>query len=448
MRGTDSQIYCDNTNRLRLGLLVHMLDLCKWTSFHRRTLRLMVSTWVCCLDRCTFKKQLSGREDYGFHCYMEICQFIYCLLSRTRLLSGLPDLHDWEAYMDVSKVETFKKVDTADFLLNHSFGEELQRGKTGEMQEFRNRCREFMDRLVDVLLGSNLVASDFLQGVYAFCPELLLEGDDRYIFRLFSKLVRVLERSGALSSEEAKSGSEEFVTFVVDARRRHTDAERSAEDIVDVVSFLLNDYSFLARKDLCRILKLCCLVMRRPAPGGPEVRVSLDGCVVPAGVVASCLRGVQSYVRGPDFKLGSFFTQHTMDCVRDALSGARDFMTASSDFDPWRRICLLDRDEFVRHYSELFEAHIKRKKDESYQRFRTANQRVRRSATDVNVFAASSGGRSGRGSSSVAGSAALKTPTKRPAVSASKESKKNESSVKNKKKSKKQSGDASSSKKC
>ena len=84
-----------------------------------------------------------------------------------------------------------------------------------------------------------------MQGVYAFCPELLLEGDDRYIFRLFSKLLRVLERSGALSSEEAKSGSEEFVTFVVDARRRHDDSERSAESIADVVSYLLNDFQWV-----------------------------------------------------------------------------------------------------------------------------------------------------------------------------------------------------------
>ena len=77
---------------------------------------------------------------------------MYCLLSRTRQISSLPELHDWEAYMDASKIEAFKKIDTADFLLSHDFGEELQRGKTGEMQEFRNRCREFMDDLVDVLL--------------------------------------------------------------------------------------------------------------------------------------------------------------------------------------------------------------------------------------------------------------------------------------------------------
>ena len=137
--------------------------------------------------------------------------------------------------MATSKLELFTKIDTSDLLLNHSFSEELQRGKTGEMQEFRNRCREFMDRLVGVLVETNLLSSEFLQGVYACCPELLLEGDDCYIFRLFGKLVRVLERSGALSSEEAKSGTEEFVTFIVDARRRNADCESNAEGIADIM---------------------------------------------------------------------------------------------------------------------------------------------------------------------------------------------------------------------
>ena len=98
-----------------------------------------------------------------------------------------------------------------------------------------------MDRLVDVPLESNLLSSDFLQGVCAFCPELLLEGGDRYIFRLFGKLVRFLERSGALSSGEANAGAEEFLTFVVDARLRHADAANSAENVVDVTSYFLGD---------------------------------------------------------------------------------------------------------------------------------------------------------------------------------------------------------------
>ena len=60
------------------------------------------------------------------------------------------------------------------------------------------QCRKFMERLVDAILGQQPVTGEFSQGLYAFCPELLLEGDDRHMLGLFSKLIRVLESSGCL----------------------------------------------------------------------------------------------------------------------------------------------------------------------------------------------------------------------------------------------------------
>ena len=116
---------------------------------------------------------------------------------------------------------------------------------------------------------------------------------------------------------------------------------------------------------------LGCLVMRRPATDYPEVNFSLKDCSVPASIISSCLRGVQSYVRNPEFKLGVFFSQHTLGCARDSISGAREFMSSSS-FDPWNRLCVGDRAEFIQRYSELFKTHIDRRKEESYQRFRVA----------------------------------------------------------------------------
>ena len=243
---------------------------------------------------------------------------------------------------------------------------------------------------------------------------------------------------------------EEFVTFVVDARHRHADAERSAEFIADVMSYFLAEYSFLAQKDLCRILKLCCLVMRRPATDYPEVNFSLKDCSVPPSMISSCLRGMQSYsyVRNPEFKLGVFFSQHTMDCVRDSISGAREFMSSSSSFDPWNRLCVGDRTEFTQRYSELFKAHVDRRKEESYQRFWVANQRVHRGAVDVNVFPPSSRGRGARGGSSPAKCSPSKTSSKRPLAQSSKDGSIGTSTVKSTKKaSKKQSGGASSPKK-
>ena len=188
--------------------------------------------------------------------------------------------------------------------------------------------------------------------------------------------------------------------------------------------------------------------MPRPAADYPEAVFSLDNCVVPAAVISSCLRGVQSYVRNPEFKLGAFFTQHTMDCVRDAISGAREFMSASSIFDPWSRVCVGDRVEFVQRYSELFKAQIDCRKEESYQRVRTANQRVRITAADVGVFSTLSCIRAARGGSSTARGVSSKTPSKRPVSQSSKSDSSGLSSTKNTKKvSKKQSSGSSSSKK-
>ena len=85
-----------------------------------------------------------------------------------------------------------------------------------------------------------------------------------------------------------------------------------------------------------------------------------------------------------------------MESVRDAISSARNFMVSPSEFDPWARFCTSDRSAFVLRYSELFSAHLDRKKEASYQRFRTANQRIRSDGTGDSRAGASSGGRPGR----------------------------------------------------
>ena len=127
---------------------------------------LLVSDLLLCLDHCTFKKQKYGRADTSFHAYSEVCQFVYCLLSRSWKLSGLSKLNDWESHMDPSKLDSFEKISSDDFLVNHDFGIELHRSNTSGACEFRNRCSEFADRLVDVILNQQVVFSDFLQGLY------------------------------------------------------------------------------------------------------------------------------------------------------------------------------------------------------------------------------------------------------------------------------------------
>ena len=79
---------------------------------------------------------------------MVLYSLVYCLLSRSRNVSSLPDLNAWEEYIDLSKLAAFEKINVTSFLRNYEFGEVLKQSKGGEAREFRNQCPEFVDRLV------------------------------------------------------------------------------------------------------------------------------------------------------------------------------------------------------------------------------------------------------------------------------------------------------------
>ena len=114
----------------------------------------------------SFKKMVQRRDDYGFHCYSELCLFVYCLLSKKML--AIPD--------DL-------------FLINHPFKEEMFRAKMSGAKEFRQDCRKFLDQFVEKIHKTVYCSSSISQGLYSFCPELLFEGDDVIVFDLFAKLV-------------------------------------------------------------------------------------------------------------------------------------------------------------------------------------------------------------------------------------------------------------------
>ena len=339
MQGTDWDVYSDSIVELRLGLLLHILEL-----YH-----------------CSFKKQLSRRSDYGFNFYMEVCQFVYCLQSRNRKIGSLPGLNDWEEYTDEQRIHEFESVAVADFLHNHSFGSVLRSRKDSVDRVFREQCVKFMDCLVDTILAQQPVTGQFSRGLYAFCPELLLEGDDYHMLDLFRKLVHVLESSGFVTALESTTTVEEYSTFVVDAWKRHEGGGSSVEDTSDVRQYLLSDHSFLSRKVLCRVFKLCCLVVLKPRSDFPVVDIASTTCQVPEWVVNTCVCGVQSSLSTADFKLGAFFTTFTMNEVRNSIDALRYFMS-QADFDPWAGICSGGQAAFVERYTDLFNARMSRKR--------------------------------------------------------------------------------------
>ena len=112
----------------------------------------------------------------------------------------------------------------------------------------------------------------------------------------------------------------------------------------------------------------------KPQQTFPVVDINLSGCTVPKLVVLSCVRGVQSCVLSSNYKQNSFFTKHTMECIRDAFVNSHGFMFRA-EFDPWEMICSGGQSGFVSRYTSLFDAYLAQKRDESYYRLRVANKR-------------------------------------------------------------------------
>ena len=80
--------------------------------------------------------------------------------------------------MDEQRVDDFESVAVCDFLRNHSFGSVMQSRRDSDGRAFREQCVKFMDRLVATILAQQPVTGEFSCGLYAFCPELVLDGDD------------------------------------------------------------------------------------------------------------------------------------------------------------------------------------------------------------------------------------------------------------------------------
>ena len=109
---------------------------------------------------------------------------------------------------------------------------------------------------------------------------------------------------------------------MVEKRRQHVGSGRSACDIPDVISFLMQNFSFQSRHRLLSVFQLCCLVINIPQSIHPVVTLELKGCAIDPKVFHDCLLLVQSYVLCPGYAHQSFFTIPTLDTVRGAIAGA------------------------------------------------------------------------------------------------------------------------------
>ena len=316
-----------------------------------------VLTFLDVLVVINFGKMEKGRSDYAFHCYGEMCNFVYCLLLKTRVSTSLPGIHEWEEYMDVEKVKAFPSIPDDEFLENYELGRLLNEKKTSNFTTFRVRCREFLDCLVVTLLKNPSATSAVSKGIYSFCPELMLEGDNSTAFALFAGLCSILETCGVLASDESKGALDEYSSFIVERRKSHASSKQSATNIDDVVAYLLLDFGFQARHRVFRVFRLCCLFIGMPVRSCPALDFDLSGSALDPRSFYDCLRLVQSYVMSAGYSAQGLFSDQALGSVRKAVSTAGTFFI-SGGFSMWEDFYRADPDAFSGRYVSLYLAYL------------------------------------------------------------------------------------------
>ena len=254
---------------------------------------------------------------------------------KTRAVGSLPGIHEWEKYMSVDAISLFPVVAPDAFLANDDFGKTLMVKKTGELPEFRARCRQFLDRLTVVIVGSVCVTSGVSRCLYSFCPEILFEGDDSGVFALCTDLCRLLKVCNVITAEESRCAVDEFSSYVIEKRVQHRSSGQSASGIGDVLDYLLGDFSFQSRELLVRIFKLCCLAIETSIVDYPSVSISLSGSSLREDALQNCIKLVQSYVLSQGYCHQRFFTGQTMDAVQAAVDEAGIFFVCG-EIDLWK----------------------------------------------------------------------------------------------------------------
>ena len=270
---------------------------------------------------------------------------------KTRVVGSLPGIHEWEKYMSVEAVSAFPVVALDAFLHNDDFGRTLTK-KVGGLPEFRMRCPQFIDRLVVLIVGSITVTSGVSRCFYSFCPEILFEGDNRGVFALFADLCRLLETCGLITAEESSRSLDEFGSYVIKKRGQHRSSEQSANSIVDVIEYLMQDFCFQSRVQLLRVFKLCCLAGRTLDVSYPSASISLSGSSLVEGAMQNCIKLIQSYVLSEGYSHQAFFTGQTMQAVRAAVDEAGVFFVCG-EIDLWKEFVGATYSSFVSAQRDL-----------------------------------------------------------------------------------------------
>ena len=343
--------------------------------------------------KACFKSQFQSElEDADCRSYGELSYFTWNLLSKVKKVGDLPEAMDWDSYM-CHPSSDFSSIPASDCLKDQAIlVSALDDARSSGNKDFYKECHSFICSFIDLLARNVCSTSKLAKGLYSLCPDILFDGDDEYIFRLFSLLTDCLRLSNRIDAITSESACAEFKCLVGELRRgRRPDVA----GIKDVFSFLFELPALSSKLYLRNVLQLVCCIALPQKIVLPSVDISLTGAKCNRKILESALVACQSYVLAPKFVSGDLLTKDCVGELKIHLTNAGAFMSEAS-FAPWRILYVTPRSEIVDALRSLFSRFLAEKVSE----WKKTHSLV---APKKSVVAASS-------SSPVAGSSSVTAP--------------------------------------
>ena len=239
------------------------------------------------------------------------------------------------------------------------------------------RCdaRRFLEKFVKCLLSTVPSRSHVGQGIFCFCPEIVIGGDVVVPLPIFKKLLDRLLEKGLVKGSEAEACRAEYQSSVWEQRQLEWSLTRSRPDVGGVLSFSWTNFVFCALGNTCikyvsypikqvesslyvwvahclnrvtlQVFQLTALIARRPSTHGVKLVINLDWAANPDWGVRGILLCVQKLVWSSHFTQRSFFLESDPTRLSEPVTTIADSITMSFVYAPWSCVETVCAGQFV-----------------------------------------------------------------------------------------------------
>ena len=250
-------------------------------------------SFIFLLDATNFSLSLSGRRDWAFYSFRQLCMYLRKLAKRVVMPAELPQEDDLAKILDLDVV-TAPALSVTVFLNRTKIGAKLDRAcklkaeveqhemkgeklpiselKEKAKEEFGRLARSYVTHLFKETHGHFNFTTIIAQGLGSFDLEILLKFPLALATKCYGHLFTNFRLRGYFTAEQETQAHEEYVSFVDELRVANAEFDQPTLLVPDTVTFLLEQTTLRSRPLLLRSFKLACLCLDEPFRAMPPVK--------------------------------------------------------------------------------------------------------------------------------------------------------------------------------